>query len=226
MRPKILVVEDFPETAALIRELLEHQGYEALATDSALHAARLLDAEAFDLAVLDINLKEGTGYDVCRRIRAHPSRSGVPVIMLTVQDSVEEKAAGFASGADVYLTKPLDSKELLLWVDSLLRRSTGGWSDVSCIRSGPVSINPETRTVEVDGRIVRDLTAREFDLLHELARVRPRTLSREQLHSLLWTRDAPLTNTLEVHIKNLRRKLGPLGGASIVTMRGLGYRFE
>lgn len=211
--------------AQLLREAFTHSGYEPIVTDSAPQATRIFDQERFDLAVLDVTLREGTGYEVCRHIRARAQRSTTPVLMLTANAAPEQKEEGFSSGADNYLTKPINVTELLLWVRALLRRSTGDWSQDVVIRSGDMSINPDTHTVECAGATIRGLTCMEFKLVLELARSRPKTLSRDDLERRVWGQDNR-TNTLDVHIKNLRRKLGPQGAIHIVTVKGVGYRFE
>lgn len=223
MGARILLVEDYEEIAELIGETLRKRGHAVVVVDSAPAAVRQFERGSFDLAILDINLKEGTGWDVCRAIRAHPSRGAVPVVMLTANTALEDKVQGFSLGADNYLTKPIDIAEVLMWADALLRRSSGDWTESASLAAGRLSINPQTRTVRVGSDVLRGLTGKEFDLLYELAKARPGVVSRADLLARVW-KENPSTNTLEVHVKTLRRKIGE--AAEIVTVRGVGYRIE
>lgn len=210
---------------AVIETAVAELGYRTLTTDKAETAKRLFDREEVVLAILDVKLTEGDGFEVCRHIRTHKQRGKTPVIMLTGETELASKAEGFASGADNYLTKPLDVKELVLWIEALARRVRKDWSDAALIELGELKINPVTRAVEVDGQLVRGLADKEFRLLLELAGARPGTLSREELMRKLWD-GVRGSNTVEVHMNRLRNKLGPKGAIHLVTVRGVGYRLE
>lgn len=220
---KVLIAEDNPGTADLLREALEGEGHQVLHAETAPQAMTFFDGDGVDLAILDVGLKEGTGFEVCRHIRGHPQGFSTPVVMLTAQSELEDKRTGFDSGADYYLTKPLEVAELLLWVRALLRRAAADWTGSSVISTTDLSINPDARMVEVRGKLVRGLTAKEFNLLLELARARPRPVRREELLERVWGGSAK-SNTLEVHVRSLREKLGALGAARVLTVKGVGYR--
>lgn len=226
MGGKVLVAEDNPQAAALVQSALEAEGYEVLLTDSALTARRLFDGEEVLLAVLDISLREGTGHEVCRHIRAHPSRGGVPVIMLTGDAALESKAEGFAAGADNYLTKPLEAAELVLWVEALLRRSGAPAAGGRPIRAGELRVEPRTRAVYCREELVRGLADKEYRLLLELAAASPGVVTRQDLLARVWQGARVASNTLEVHVNRLRVKLGPACAARVLTVKGVGYRLE
>jgi DNA-binding response OmpR family regulator len=224
VRGRILIAEDNPEIAMIIRETLVEKGYEAVTTETVAEAKRLLNAHFFDLAVVDLGLMDGSGEDVCRHAREATRTAAMPIIMLTGAGGVEDMARGIEAGADYYLTKPIPAAELLLWVRSLLRRVHQDWDRGTTIGVPGLRINPDIRTVWCDRKIVRGLTAKEFDLLLELARAYPKPLSQRELFHRVWGR-AEVSNTLAVHVQGLRRKLGLKGGSHVVTTPD-GYRLE
>ncbi len=226
MPGRILVVEDNPDMAEMIIQGLGSAKFATLATDTAAQGKRLFDREIFDLVLLDVNLKDGTGYEVVEHIRKHAGRSATPIIMLTALDEIDDKQRGFSAGADYYLTKPISVRELILWVRALLQRARQDWSNAATIGVEGLLINPETRVVQADGKLVRGLTAKEFDLLNELARSSPKTVRREELMERIWGGGGPRTNSLEVHVRSLRKKLGAQASSRIVTVKGVGYRLE
>src|SRR5690242_12271205 len=132
-RGRILIVEDHLEVAQVISEALNEKGYATVVSGSVAEAKGLLNAQFFDLSVVDFNLGDGTGVEVCRHIREKTSNRAMPIIMLTGQKGLEEMSEGIASGADYYLTKPMAVAELLLWVRSLLRRVHQDWDRGSTI---------------------------------------------------------------------------------------------
>lgn len=225
MPGRLLVVEDDQDLRGLLEHAFESRGFSPVATDSVAQAKRLLDSSSFDLVLLDVMLPDGTGYEVCRHLREKPSGATVPVIMLTAQDALSDKEEGFAAGADNYLTKPIRIEELLLWVQALLRRARKDWPQGQWTGVEGLQVDPETRLVRCAGNVVRGLTGKEFSLLLELARAAGKTLRREELLDRVWGSE-PRTNTLEVHIGSLRRKLGPQGAARILTVKNVGYRLE
>lgn len=180
-------------------------------------AARLaLEAEPFAAVVLDLGLPRLSGLDLLRHLRS--AGNAVPVLILTARDAVEDRIAGLDAGADDYLVKPCDLGELAARLRALLRRAVGQASPE--IRVGTLCLNPQTHAVEFRGQAV-ELSAREFALLHELAREPGRVLSREQLSTRLYAWGEEIeSNAIEVHIHHLRRKLAP---ELILTLRGIGY---
>ena len=179
-----------------------------------------------DLVLLDLMLPGLSGVDVCRSLRA---KSSVPVIMLTAKDSEVDKVVGLEIGADDYVTKPYSGRELLARIKAVLRRQVEPEELVpATVESGPVRMDVERHTVSVNGDTV-SLPLKEFELLEMLLRNAGRVLTRGQLIDRVWGSDyVGDTKTLDVHVKRLRAKIEPDPGQPqhIVTVRGLGYKFE
>jgi DNA-binding response OmpR family regulator len=218
-----MIVEDEPHIGALVRTYLERAGYEAVWVRSGEEALARLERRAqTSLVVLDIGLPGIDGFEVCRRIGG-----AVPVIMLTARDEEPDRVAGLEVGADDYVTKPFSPRELTARVKAVLRRSTrvgGAGVGAACapLELGPVRIDPASREVHVGEREIA-LTQREFDLLEYLVRHRGQVVGREQLLEYVWDFRSPgATRTVEVHIAQLRKKLGL--PELIHTVRGLGYK--
>lgn len=223
-RGHILLVEDDPAVSGALQDALAEKGYAATATATVAEAKRLLDAHPFDLAVVDMNLPDGSGQDVCRHVREAGRLRAIPVIALTGQSGTEALARGLEAGADYYLNKPMAASELLLWIRSLLRRVHNDWNRGTTIGVPGLRINPDIRTVWSDRQIVRGLTAKEFDLLLALAQAHPGGLTVAEIFREVW-KTQPFGNTLAVHVRSLRRKLGLKGGTHILTTPD-GYRLE
>jgi len=223
-RGRILIADDNPDIASLIQMSLSEKGYEAVPAGSVAEAKLLLNLHFFDLAVVDLALPDGSGEDICLHIRKGNRHADMPIIMLTGASGVESMAQGIEAGADYYLTKPMPASELLLWVRSLLKRVHRDWDRGTTIGVPGLRLNPDIRTVWVDRKIVRGLTPKEFDLLFALARVYPETMTQREILRAVWGGSMP-SNTLAVHIKRLRTKLGLRGGSHIVTTPD-GYRLE
>lgn len=224
MSGRILLVEDERTVAALVREALGDAGAELTHASTVAEGWRLFEELRPALAILDVGLPDGTGFELCRRIRAHPALAATPVVMLTGRSDYEDKASGFSAGADHYLIKPIQIAELRLWVGSLLRRVEVDDKEGGVLRAGEFAIDPAAHLVRVGDRAVRDLTRKEFEILYELVRCRPRVLSKDYLMKRLWSgvlRD----NTIEVHVRNIRAKLGE-GADRLQTVPGAGYRFD
>lgn len=221
----VLLVEDFAPTVESIVRALKAKGYETVHTGKASEALRLFERLEVQLAIVDIVLEYGDGFEVCRGIRAHPKRGRTPVLMLTGETALEKKAKGIEAGADNYLTKPIESAELVLWVEALLRRASGDYSKVQGMAAGELALNPETRAVTSSGKLVSGLTDKEYRILLELFNARPKPATREELIDKLWG-GSRTSNTLEFHVNGLRNKLGPQSASHVVTVRGVGYRLE
>ena len=223
MPETILVVDDDPHIIELARLYLEKEGFrviEAVDGAAALERARQ-DAPA--LMVLDLMLPEVDGWEVCRRVRAD---SDLPIIMLTARDDDVDKIVGLELGADDYLTKPFNPRELVARVKAILRRTgkQAAPGEGAVKRVGNVIIDPARRTVTVAGQPV-DLRAKEFDLLLALAENEGIVLSREKLLDLVWGFDFyGETRTVDVHVAHLRAKLGEASTAAIETVWGVGYK--
>ncbi|MFA5138677.1 MAG: response regulator transcription factor [Elusimicrobiota bacterium] len=221
---RILYVEDSEPAARFIKDALSPAGHElqhACDLREGWYYARKLEPT---LLIIDVNLPDGSGIDLCRQVRGHPKLAHTPVIMLTAKGELQDKALGFESGADHYLVKPLEAKELQLWVEALLRRVDFVDAGQGILRGEDIVLDPQRHAVTLAESAVGDLTRKEFDLLYELVRRSPKILSKKYILSKLWhatLRD----NTVESHIRNLRRKLGE-AACRVVTVPGVGYRFD
>jgi two-component system alkaline phosphatase synthesis response regulator PhoP len=227
-KPKILVIDDEPGIINLVSAYLEREGYEVhTATDGpgGLKSARKLKP---DLIVLDIMLPGMDGIELLTQLRRE---SDVYVIMLTAKSEETDKIIGLSVGADDYLTKPFSPRELVARVKAALRRYRKGGSsmiDDRVLVFGGLRIDPEARVVWKNGEPV-ELTAIEFDLLHTLAEHYGRVLSREQLLQQVWGHDFyGEERVVDVHLGHIRKKIedNPSQPELIVTVRGVGYRFE
>jgi len=214
----IMVVEDEPNIGALVRTYLERAGYRVLWVRSGEDALTELRRHPIKLVVLDIGPPGIDGFEVCRRIGGQ-----VAVIMLTARDEEADRVAGLEVGADDYVAKPFSPRELTARVKAVLRRAgrgTAGSEDV--VELGPVVLARGAREVHVDGDEV-ELTQREFDLLEYLVRHSGQVVTRDQLLQSVWGFLSPgETRTVEVHVAQLRKKLGH--PELIRTVRGLGYK--
>jgi DNA-binding response OmpR family regulator len=218
--PTVLVVDDESHILELARLYLEKEGY---AVETAANGpAGLQKAEAGhpSLVILDVMLPGLDGFEVCRRIRR---QSDVPIIMLTARGDDVDKIVGLEIGADDYLTKPFNPRELVARVKAILRRVDGGGHRGKVIMLGDLSIELAKREMTVGGRPV-SLRAKEFDLLVALARDQGVVLTRERLLESVWGYDIDAeTRTVDVHVNHLREKLTG-SAAAIETVRGLGYK--
>ena len=218
-RPRVLVVEDDVDIAGVLRRSLDKEGYEvriAADGDAALDEAGLFEPDA---VVLDLGLPKLDGVEVCRRLRQD---GDVPILILTARDAVDARVEGLDSGADDYLVKPFERDELLARMRALLRRRPPRGSAYLVV--GNLRLNPDTREV-FRGERQLDLTAREFELLEYLMRNARIVVSRQTLLDEVWGyHPFAETNTVDVFISNLRRKLEDGGEPRVLhTMRGAGY---
>ena len=222
MAIKVMVVEDEPNIGALVATYLERAGYDALWVRSGEDALAELRRHPVALVILDIGLPGIDGFEVCRRIGGR-----VPVIMLTARDEEADRVAGLEVGADDYVAKPFSPRELTARVKAVLRRAgragAGDGPDFADVISlGPLTLARGAREVRVADREV-ELTQREFDLLEFLLRHAGQVVSRDQLLESVWGYRSPgETRTVEVHVAQLRKKLGRPD--LIRTVRGLGYK--
>jgi two-component system, OmpR family, alkaline phosphatase synthesis response regulator PhoP len=217
MGAMVMVVEDEPNIGALVRTYLERAGYSALWVRNGEDALAELRRHPVKLVVLDIGLPGIDGFEVCRRIGGD-----VPVIMLTARDEEADRVAGLEIGADDYMSKPFSPRELTARVKAVLRRSQRVTDGDDVLVLGPVTLARSAREVRVDGEEV-ELTQREFDLLEHLIRHAGQVVTRDGLLETVWGFQSPgETRTVEVHVAQLRKKLGH--PHLIRTVRGLGYK--
>jgi DNA-binding response OmpR family regulator len=218
--PRVLVVEDDEAIAQVLQRSLRLDGYEVkIAADG---VTAISDAHAFlpDLVILDLGLPRLDGIEVARRLRS--SDDDVPILVLTARDAVEARVEGLDSGADDYLVKPFERQELLARLRALLRRRPPRGQ--ATLGVGDLRLNPDTHEVTRSGRRI-DLTQREFELLEYLMRNERIVVSRQRLLDEVWGYDPfSMTNTIEVFVSNLRRKLEADGEPRLLhTIRGAGY---
>jgi two-component system response regulator RegX3 len=223
---RILIVEDEPSLSEPLSFLLRREGYDTAISGDGRAALAEFDRSGADLVLLDLMLPGLSGTEVCRELR---SRSAVPIIMLTAKDSEVDIVVGLELGADDYVTKPYSSRELLARIRAVLRRRVELLdSSDSVLEAGPVRMDVERHSVAVDGKEV-SMPLKEFELLEFLLRNAGRVLTRGQLIDRIWGSDYfGDTKTLDVHIKRIRSRIeaDPSNPAMLVTVRGLGYRFE
>ena len=214
---RLLLVEDDVELGRAIERALSRDGTQVdWLMDGAL-ALRALASEKFEVVILDLTLPGIDGIEVLRRMRAE--NIAVPVLIMTARDTIDERVLGLDSGADDYVVKPVDLKELRSRINALSRRSHGIAS--SELRIGELTVNPSARQVAFQGRSV-DLSRREFALLMEFVNHPERVLTREYLESVVYGwGEGVSSNALEVHIHHLRKKIEP---GVFATVRGVGYK--
>jgi DNA-binding response OmpR family regulator len=218
MAGSVLLVEDEENLASLVRAYLEQEGYRVVWAGSGADALHTLETEPVRLVVLDLNLPDLDGLDVCKQIR---SRSSVPVVMLTARDEEADRLAGLDAGADDYIGKPFSPRELVARMKAVLRRVSPDADDPMLVL-GDVVLRRSAREVGVAGEPV-ELRPKEFDLLAYLMENRGAVLSRDLLLERVWGYDyAGGTRTVDVHVAQLRRKLGR--PELIRTIRGAGYK--
>jgi len=218
---RILVAEDDAILADGVLRSLRQAGYAVDWVKNGLEADAALDADEFDLLILDIGLPKKSGLEVLKRLRARDSR--LPVLILTALDGVNDRVRGLDAGADDYLAKPFELAELEARVRALTRRGMAGGPTL--LRHGALSYDQVGRTARVNGEPL-ELSAREVSLLEIFLQRAGRLVSKDQLVSHLceWGEEVS-PNAIEVYVHRLRKKL-EAGGVRIVTVRGLGYSLE
>ena len=225
---RVLVVEDEESFSDALSYMLRKEGFEVSVAATGTSALTEFDRTGADIVLLDLMLPEMSGTEVCRQLR---SRSHVPIIMVTARDSEIDKVVGLEIGADDYVTKPYSPRELVARIRAVLRRQLGGDTGEQSpptLAAGPVRMDVDRHVVTVSGSAV-PLPLKEFELLEMLLRNAGRVLTRGQLIDRVWGADyVGDTKTLDVHVKRLRSKIEPepSNPRYIVTVRGLGYKFE
>jgi DNA-binding response OmpR family regulator len=217
----VLVVEDEASIASFVALYLKNAGYDVRTAATGAEALSQSATGDVSLIILDLMLPDIDGIDVCRRIR---QRSEVPILMLTARDEDVDKIIGLEVGADDYLTKPFNPRELVARVKSILRRSAPERREIESaqIRHGDLHVDAGRREVRVGDEEIQ-LAPKEFDLLWELLDHRGLVLTRDQLLERVWGYTfAGDTRTVDVHVRQLRRKLGD--ASPIVTVWGVGYK--
>ena len=216
----LMLVEDDDAIGRLVKQYLEQQaGWRVLWLRTGEEAVAELRRHPVRLIVLDVGLPGIDGFEVCRRIRA---QSNVPIVMLTARDEEPDRVVGFELGADDYVPKPFSPRELDARIRAILRRAEPGSSEDAVLSAGEIVLRRDSHDVTVDGEAVQ-LTAKEFDLLTCFLEHQGIVLSRERLLDLVWGMSYPGgTRTVDMHVAQLRRKLGD--AEAIHTVRGAGYK--
>lgn len=223
----VLVVEDEKSLREPLVFLLTKEGYTVIEAEDGLTAIERFRAANPDIVLLDLMLPGLSGTDVCREIRAV---SNVPIIMVTAKDGEVDKIVGLEIGADDYITKPYSTRELLARMKAVLRRGTSSavTTTPSVLEAGPVRLDAERHKVSVGGSPVT-LPLKEFELLEYFLENVNRVLTRGQIIDRVWGSNYyGDTKTLDVHVKRIRTKIeaDPANPTLLVTVRGLGYKFE
>jgi len=223
------VVEDDPLIAEALIDLLESEGYRVLHAANAASAQELLDTHRPDLIILDIVLPDTDGLVLCSEMRA---RSSAPVVLLSASQRRSDPIIGLRLGADDYIAKPFDTRELLARLEALLRRTSAArWEpskQAQVYRVGPLTVDPGRRSVTYGESPLR-LTPTEFRLLAALASAPEKVLNREEIASRVWGYDSlGESRVVDVHIRRLRHKLeqSHVNDPVIVTLRGFGYKLS
>ena len=227
MSVNILVIEDEPDIRRNLEYNLGREGFKASSVGSIDEANEKLKSKKFDLILLDLMLPDGSGLDLCKKIKSNSETEATPIIILTAKDDEVDKVVGFELGADDYVTKPFSVRELILRIKAILKRSDTKTKEVVEVERqfGDLKIDVDSHEVHVDSQLI-ELTALEFRLLKELVDKRGRVQSRDQLLSEVWGYNAEVTTrTVDTHIKRLREKLGSMG-KYVQTIRGVGYKFS
>ncbi|MEM7791873.1 MAG: response regulator [Verrucomicrobiota bacterium] len=222
---RVLVVDDEPDVTELLKYKLEQEGYDCEVLNDPLSFVGFARDFMPDLMILDIMMPELTGLQLCRIVRSDPVMKEIPVIFLTARGEAEDRVKGLETGADDYISKPFNTKELLLRVGKILSRGAKNLeaSRMKRIQIAGVLIDDEIHRLTVDGQEVV-LTATEFRLLKLLMERKGRVQSRENLLVNVWHYDTDIeTRTVDTHVRRVREKLGPYAHL-IETVRGVGYR--
>ncbi len=222
---RVLIVEDQLNLANYVKRALEEEGYAVDAAHTGREALDWAEVVEFDLIVLDIMLPEVDGITVCRTLREQGRQT--PILMLTARDAVDDRVLGLDVGADDYLVKPFDLKELLARLRALTRRQSANASKGSSLNVADLSMDTRARAVMRGGKLIK-LTAKEYAVLECLMREPNRILTRTQIAEHVWNYDVyNQSNVVDVYIRNLRRKIDdPYDRKLIHTVRGAGYRLS
>ena len=227
MTPRLLLIDDDTRLTAMVGDYLTGAGYAVVAVGSLAAGRRHLQSESFDALVLDLMLPDGDGLELCSEVRASPRTRGLPLLMLTARGEALDRIVGLELGADDYLPKPFEPRELLARVKALLRRSATPMGDDEVLRFGRLEIDLGARQARLDGKPC-DLTSHQFDLLVVLAQGAGRVLSRDQIMDGL--KGHPLEafdRSIDVHVSRIRAAIeeDPKAPKRLLTVRGVGYVF-
>lgn len=223
MASKILIIDDEPDVADILAMNLKAGGYRVVTSDNGEAGLAKAKAEAPNLIVLDLMLPKMSGLEVCKALKRDTATSRIPIIMLTAKSDEVDRIVGLELGADDYVTKPFSPREILLRVQSVLRRSSAGGDKQERIKVGEILLDHSRHEVRIRDKKI-ELTATEFRLLAILMERRGRVQTRDRLLNDVWGYESVIdTRTVDTHIRRLREKLGPCTDY-VETVRGVGYR--
>ena len=219
---KILIIEDEKLLADSLKALLEKKGFDVECVYDGESGAEYAETGVYDLLILDVMMPKMDGFEAARSVRA--KRCGTPILMLTARSGLEDRIRGLNAGADYYLTKPFDTRELLACVNALLRRQGGQVDELSL---GNTALDLSSCTLICGENSVR-LSAKEFDIMRFLLQSKDAVLSKEVILAKVWGYDSnAVENHVEVYVGFLRKKLAAIGSnVRIEAVRRLGYRLE
>jgi DNA-binding response OmpR family regulator len=222
---RVLIVEDRVKLANYLKQALEEQGYAVDVAYTGREALEWAEVVAFDLIVLDIMLPEMDGITVCRMLRSRGNHAAI--LMLTARDAVDDRVTGLDAGADDYLVKPFELKELLARLRALARRQAGQSAGRNLLQVADLTLDTRTRRV-MRGETLIDLTNKEYAVLECLMREPERILTRTEIAESVWNYDVyNQSNVVDVYIRNLRRKIDDRFEPKLIyTVRGAGYRLS
>lgn len=226
IKKRILVVDDDRDIRRLVESILVKEGFVTIGAENGADALKKVVNSKPDLIILDLQLPDKDGFEICKILRADEATRFIPVVFLTVQNLDSYKIAGLEIGADDYITKPFNQTELVARIKAVLRRAE--WhdkKDPGGLKEGPLKIDMEKHTAVMDGKPI-NLAPKEFDLLLTLMRNEGKVLTRAELSETVWGHEYfGNTRTVDVHVGRLRRKLGKQGDR-VKTVERIGYRFE
>ena len=223
----ILVVDDEPSLRILLNRIFGKEGFKVLTAANGGEGLEAAFKERPDLIVLDLNLPDMNGEEVCRKIRQDPAIGATPILILTGKTTDGLSARCLNRGADAYLSKPFDVEDILAHVRALLRRSSGYRGSGDPIERGDMIIQPSERSVVLKGTLIQHLSPKEFEVLKELVSRSPDVVEKKELAVKVW--GTPLEQlhprTMDVHVRRIRRKIGNAGARSLKTIPAIGYQW-
>jgi two-component system, OmpR family, alkaline phosphatase synthesis response regulator PhoP len=225
LKKRILVVDDDKDIRRLVENILTKEGFVTIGADTAADAIKKVQGSKPDMIILDLQLPDKDGFEVCKILRADQATRYIPVIILTVQTLDSYKIAGLEIGADDYITKPFNQTELVARVKAVMRRTEWKEKKDATLRDANLIVNMDKHAVHIDNKPV-DLSPKEFDLLVVFLQNRGKVLTRAELSETVWGHEYfNNTRTVDVHVGRLRKKLAKIGD-KVKTVERIGYRYE
>ncbi len=226
--PRLLIVEDNWEVRELLKVIFTGKGFQVFEVENGQDAIDFCEDHPPDAVVLDLTLPDIDGLEVCKRVKTFPQMQGVPIIMCTARSHVSERVKGLDQGADDYLTKPFDPSELVARVKVLLRRAGQPIHETrKTLQSGDLKLDPKNYSAWTGGARLNEITPREFDILYLLIQEAPEPVSRTDISKLVLGKDySEESRAIDMHIAQVRKKLGEPMSGHIITIPGRGYQWS